>query len=181
VHILHHVSSYDPRHRGVRDIEKSMKCFSTVLHIVYHIYVKLKNQDNIWKSSLLPIYQKNPKLAGNGRKAVSLQRNAERSADEPSLFWELLNVVKEGRVLVFAWWCIGAGMCTGVIWNFLLWYTEDLAINSHIEWLKTLQGLMTGVQCFLGELPFNFISGIVLKKLGHVNVMSLVLLTYAIR
>lgn len=95
--------------------------------------------------------------------------------------WELLSVVKEGRVLVFGWWCIGAGMCTGVIWNFLFWYTEDLATNYHIAWLKTLQGLLIGVQCFLGEMPFNFLCGSVLKKLGHVNVMSLVLLIYAIR
>lgn len=110
--------------------------------------------------------------------ATLRKKNPECSADEPSLFRELLNVVKEGRVLVFAWWCIGAGMCTAVIWNFLFWYTDDLAMGARV---KTLQGLMTGVQCFLGELPFNFISGMVLKKLGHVNVMSLVLLIYAIR
>ncbi|XP_077273371.1 uncharacterized protein LOC143903554 isoform X2 [Temnothorax americanus] len=72
-------------------------------------------------------------------------------------------------------------MCTEVIWNFLFWYSEDLTVSSHVTWGKTLQGLMTGVQCFLGELPFNFVSGSVLKKLGHVNVMSLVLLIYAIR
>uniref|UniRef100_V9IMR8 Major facilitator superfamily domain-containing protein 6 n=2 Tax=Apis cerana TaxID=7461 RepID=V9IMR8_APICE len=73
-------------------------------------------------------------------------------------------------------------MCTSVVWNFLFWYTEDLANSSfQITHLKTLQGLLTGVQCFLGELPFNFISGNVLRKLGHVNVMSLVLLIYAIR
>ncbi|XP_012528548.1 major facilitator superfamily domain-containing protein 6 isoform X1 [Monomorium pharaonis] len=113
--------------------------------------------------------------------ATLKKKDPECSADEPSLFRELLSVVKEGRVLVFAWWCIGAGMCTGVIWNFLFWYSEDLAANSHLTWIKTLQGLMTGVQCFLGELPFNFVSGSVLKKLGHVNVMSLVLLIYAIR
>ncbi|XP_072755579.1 major facilitator superfamily domain-containing protein 6 isoform X1 [Anoplolepis gracilipes] len=114
--------------------------------------------------------------------AVTLnKKNPECSTSEPSLFRELLNVVKEGRVLVFAWWCIGAGMCTAVIWNFLFWYSEDLASSSHIGWIKTLQGLMTGVQCFLGELPFNFASGSILKKLGHINVMSLVLLIYAIR
>nr|XP_012227853.1 PREDICTED: major facilitator superfamily domain-containing protein 6 [Linepithema humile]XP_012227854.1 PREDICTED: major facilitator superfamily domain-containing protein 6 [Linepithema humile]XP_012227855.1 PREDICTED: major facilitator superfamily domain-containing protein 6 [Linepithema humile] len=113
--------------------------------------------------------------------ATLRKKNPECSADEPSLLRELLNVVKEARVLVFAWWCIGAGMCTAVVWNFLFWYMEDLAMSSHITWIKTLQGLMTGVQCFLGELPFNFISGSVLKKLGHVNVMSLVLLIYAIR
>lgn len=83
--------------------------------------------------------------------------------------------------MVFGWWCIGAGMCTGVVWNFLFWYTEDLATGSQFTWLKTLQGLLIGIQSFLGELPFNFISGSVLKKLGHINVMSLVLLIYAIR
>lgn len=84
--------------------------------------------------------------------------------------------------MAFGWWCIGTGMCTSVVWNFLFWYTEDLAkSNFQITHLKTLQGLLTGVQCFLGELPFNFISGNVLRKLGHVNVMSLVLLIYAIR
>ncbi|KAL0103099.1 hypothetical protein PUN28_017440 [Cardiocondyla obscurior] len=113
--------------------------------------------------------------------ATLKKKNTECSADEPSLFRELLTVVREGRVLVFAWWCIGAGMCTAVIWNFVFWYSEDLVASSHVTWIKTLQGLMTGVQCFLGELPFNFVSGSVLKKLGHVNVMSLVLLIYAIR
>ncbi|XP_011861264.1 PREDICTED: major facilitator superfamily domain-containing protein 6-B [Vollenhovia emeryi] len=113
--------------------------------------------------------------------ATLKKKSPECSADEPSLFRELLSVAKEGRVLVFAWWCIGAGMCTAVIWNFLFWYSEELAVSSHVTWSKTLQGLMTGVQCFLGELPFNFVSGTVLKKLGHVNVMSLVLLVYAIR
>ncbi|KAF3425777.1 hypothetical protein E2986_10071 [Frieseomelitta varia] len=113
--------------------------------------------------------------------ATLRKKNPEYSEDEPSILWELLTILKEGNVLAFGWWCIGAGMCTSVVWNFLFWYTEDLANNSQITWLKTLQGLMTGVQCFLGELPFNFISGTVLQKLGHVNVMSLVLLVYAIR
>ncbi|KOC63116.1 Major facilitator superfamily domain-containing protein 6 [Habropoda laboriosa] len=109
------------------------------------------------------------------------KKNPECSEDEPSILWELVTVFKDGNVLVFGWWCIGAGMCTSVVWNFLFWYTEDLAGSSQITRLKTLQGLLTGIQCFLGELPFNFISGSVLRKLGHVNVMSLVLLIYAIR
>lgn len=73
-------------------------------------------------------------------------------------------------------------MCTGVIWNFLFWYTEEISpAQSQKEWLKTLQGLLTGVQCFLGEMPFNFISGNILRKVGHINVMSLVLLAFSIR
>lgn len=113
--------------------------------------------------------------------ATLKKKNPDSSEEEPSILWELLAICKDGNVMAFGWWCIGAGMCTGVIWNFLFWYTEDLATSSQVAWLKTLQGFLTGVQCFLGELPFNFISGRVLRKLGHVNVMSLVLLVYAIR
>nr|XP_034183921.1 major facilitator superfamily domain-containing protein 6 [Osmia lignaria]XP_034183929.1 major facilitator superfamily domain-containing protein 6 [Osmia lignaria]XP_034183937.1 major facilitator superfamily domain-containing protein 6 [Osmia lignaria]XP_034183947.1 major facilitator superfamily domain-containing protein 6 [Osmia lignaria]XP_034183956.1 major facilitator superfamily domain-containing protein 6 [Osmia lignaria]XP_034183966.1 major facilitator superfamily domain-containing pr len=113
--------------------------------------------------------------------ATLRKKNPDCSEDEPSIFQELFTIFKEGNVLAFGWWCIGAGMCTSVIWNFLFWYTEDLATGVQITWLKTLQGLLTGIQCFVGELPFNFISGTVLRKLGHVNVMSLVLLIYAIR
>ncbi|KAK2587718.1 hypothetical protein KPH14_003831 [Odynerus spinipes] len=105
----------------------------------------------------------------------------ECSEQEPSMLRELLTVGREGKVWVFGWWCIGAGMCTGVVWNFLFWYTEEIATFAQTKWLKTLQGLLTGIQCFLAELPFNFMSGSILKKLGHVNVMSLVLLTYSIR
>ena len=95
--------------------------------------------------------------------------------------WELGSIAREGRVLVFAWWCIGVGMCTGVIWNFLFLYTQELSSLSKVEWLKSLQGLLIGVQSFFGEMPFNFISGTVLRKIGHINAMSLVLLVYAIR
>ncbi|CAD6232846.1 GSCOCG00007011001-RA-CDS [Cotesia congregata] len=107
------------------------------------------------------------------------KKSVDRTDDDPSVLWELGAVAREGRVLVFIFWCVGAGICTGVVWNFLFWYTEDIATNK--DWLKTLQGLLIGVQYFLGELPFNFISARVLKKLGHINVMSLVLIIYAVR
>ncbi|XP_046411024.1 major facilitator superfamily domain-containing protein 6 isoform X1 [Neodiprion fabricii] len=113
---------------------------------------------------------------------VSSTLKKKECADrEPSVLWEIWNVGKEGRVLAFIWWCIGAGICTGVVWNFLFLYTEEIATGDQVDWLKTLQGLLTGVQCFAGEMPFNFISGAILQRLGHVNVMSLVLLVYAIR
>ncbi|XP_043492952.1 major facilitator superfamily domain-containing protein 6 [Polistes fuscatus] len=111
----------------------------------------------------------------------TLRKKNPECSDEPSMLKELLTVAKEPNVWIFGWWCIGAGMCTGVVWNFLFWHTENLATISQIKWLKTLQGLLTGIQCFLAELPFNFLSGSILKKFGHINVMSLVLLIYAIR
>lgn len=47
--------------------------------------------------------------------------------------------------------------------------------------MKTLQGLAMGIQCFGGELPFFFISGWLLNKIGHVNAMTLVLFTFGVR
>lgn len=55
--------------------------------------------------------------------------------------------------------------------------------NNHDQrkWLKTLQGLAQGIQCFGGELPFFFWSGWIIKRLGHVNCMALVLGVMSIR
>lgn len=49
------------------------------------------------------------------------------------------------------------------------------------EKIKTLQGLVQSFQTFGGELPFFFISGWFINKVGHVNSMTLVLLTLGIR
>lgn len=89
------------------------------------------------------------------------------------------------RVVVFFCWCIVVGLGTAGIWNFLFWHLEDLAAAQEgcntSDSLKTLQGLVMAIQCFGGELPFFFISGKLLKKIGHINAMSLVLLGFGIR
>lgn len=63
-------------------------------------------------------------------------------------------------------------------------YIEDVASMYECStqgWIKTLQGLIMGVQCFGGELPFFFWSGSIIKRLGHLNCMSLVLGVFAFR
>lgn len=89
------------------------------------------------------------------------------------------------RIVVFFVWCIVVGLCTALVWNFLFWHLEDLADQAEgcdqQARMKTLQGLAMGIQCFGGELPFFFISGWLLNKIGHVNAMTLVLLTFGIR
>ncbi|XP_064083016.1 major facilitator superfamily domain-containing protein 6-B-like [Macrobrachium nipponense] len=64
-----------------------------------------------------------------------------------------------------------------------LMLVEDVAFewNCHFQALKLLQGLIMGVQCFGGELPFFFLSGWFIKKLGHVHAMSLVIGVFGIR
>lgn len=60
---------------------------------------------------------------------------------------------------------------------------EDVAYewDCHFGALKLLQGLIMGVQCFGGEIPFFFLSGWFIQKLGHVNAMSLVIGVFGIR
>lgn len=67
---------------------------------------------------------------------------------------------------------------------FFFRYLEDVASMyecSSQAWIKTLQGLAMGVQCFGGELPLFFWSGWIIKRLGHLNCMSLVLGVFAFR
>ncbi|KAL4082826.1 hypothetical protein QTP88_029482 [Uroleucon formosanum] len=62
---------------------------------------------------------------------------------------------------------------------------EDMvsANNDQVQqaWLKTLQGLAQGIQCFGGEIPFFFWSGWIIKKLGYGNCMAVVMGAMAIR
>lgn len=61
---------------------------------------------------------------------------------------------------VFLIWTISVGLCTGLIWNFLFWHIEDISgLNCEVEYVKTLQGLVSAIQTFGGEIPFMFVSG----------------------
>ncbi|XP_013146484.1 PREDICTED: major facilitator superfamily domain-containing protein 6-A [Papilio polytes] len=83
--------------------------------------------------------------------------------------------------LVFMLWTIAVGLCTGLLWQFLFWLLEDIYGCDNSDYVKTLQGLVSAIQTFGGEIPFMFASGYILKKLGHVNMMSLVLFAFGVR
>lgn len=51
----------------------------------------------------------------------------------------------------------------------------------HQELMKTLQGIALAVQSFGGELPFFFISGWLVNKMGHSNAMTMVLFAFGVR
>ncbi|XP_017957295.1 major facilitator superfamily domain-containing protein 6 [Drosophila navojoa] len=87
------------------------------------------------------------------------------------------------RCVVFFLWCVAIGLGTALIWNFLFIYLEELAkpFDNGANFIKTLEGLVMSIQCFGGELPFFFMSGWILKRIGHVNAMSLVLFGFGVR
>lgn len=47
--------------------------------------------------------------------------------------------------------------------------------------MKTILGLVSGVQCFLGELPSFFIFGWLIKKISHTNLMTLIPFVVGVR
>ncbi|GLV42704.1 Sugar baby [Carabus blaptoides fortunei] len=97
-------------------------------------------------------------------------------------------LISRPRIVVFLCWCAFVGACTGCLWQFQFWLLEDLArlqennsgCDMHL-WIKTLEGLVMGIQCLGGELPFFFLSGWILKRIGHIHCMSIVLLGIGIR
>ncbi|KAK9500670.1 hypothetical protein O3M35_001894 [Rhynocoris fuscipes] len=115
---------------------------------------------------------------------VSSRIKYKQSRSSPSILRDMGRLLSEVKILVFLVWCVCVGMCTAMVWNFLLWYLEDLASLHGCgtkAWIKTLEGLAMGIQCFGGELPFFFLSGWILKKIGHINAMTIVLLTLGTR
>ncbi|CAI6371703.1 unnamed protein product [Macrosiphum euphorbiae] len=88
-------------------------------------------------------------------------------------------------MITFCIWSIFNTLLHTIVTNFLFWYMEDMvsANNDHSQraWLKTLQGLAQGIQCFGGEIPFFFWSGWIIRKIGYGNCMALVMGSMAIR
>ncbi|CAI6357550.1 unnamed protein product [Macrosiphum euphorbiae] len=88
-------------------------------------------------------------------------------------------------MISFCIWSIFNTLFHTIVTHFLFWYMEDLvsANDDHSQraWLKTLQGLAQGIQCFGGEIPFFFWSGWIIRKMGYGNCMALVLAAMGVR
>lgn len=98
-----------------------------------------------------------------------------------SIFRDVRLLFSGWRTTVFAFWCFVTGLFSGIVWNFLFWFLEDISTAEDLQWSKTLQGLDSLFTTIIGELPFFFISGWILKKLGHIRLMSLVLFAISVR
>ncbi|CAI6371832.1 unnamed protein product [Macrosiphum euphorbiae] len=96
---------------------------------------------------------------------------------------DVKKLLTEFRIVAFIVWVVLFGFFVSFLWNFLFWYLEDLSTFYHPEtksWMKTLQGLAILIQCFGGEVPSFFLSGYILKRVGHMNVFSIMFFVYAL-
>lgn len=96
---------------------------------------------------------------------------------------EIVPLLRNPCVVLYLLWVVCVGICTGLVWQFLFWLLEDLAAAKGCEtyaWIKTLEGAAIAVQS-LSEVVILFLSGWIIKKLGHERSMSLVLYAVAVK
>ncbi|XP_014287827.1 major facilitator superfamily domain-containing protein 6-B isoform X2 [Halyomorpha halys] len=115
---------------------------------------------------------------------VFLKIKVKFTKQSQNLMGDMKTLFTDLRICLFMFWCFLGGVYCAIIWNFLFWFIEDLALSSpgfDQSRLSTLEGLMLTVQCYLGEIPFFFTSGWILKKVGPPKSMVIVLFAIAIR
>lgn len=76
---------------------------------------------------------------------------------------------------------VSAKQRNNFMWILAIDINPDDFSCGHQELMKTLQGIALAVQSFGGELPFFFISGWLVNKMGHSNAMTMVLFAFGVR
>jgi len=123
---------------------------------------------------------------------ISSRMQISTSVKSSSMFRDMRHLLSTPRVMIFVIWCTAVGILTSVVWQWLLWFLQDLSIAMHsdkfgcrdsegLDWVTLLLGLNMGIQCWVGEVPMFFLSGSVIKTLGHSNTMTLVLGAFGVR
>ncbi|CAL1274951.1 unnamed protein product [Larinioides sclopetarius] len=92
-----------------------------------------------------------------------------------SILKDIGTTMKSAEFLCFEIGVLLMGIGLGFTWFYLIWFVTSIGGN------RLLCGLVQTVQSFAGDVPFFFISGWVLKKIGYFNIMSLALFACAVR
>ncbi|XP_057663490.1 uncharacterized protein LOC130898309 isoform X1 [Diorhabda carinulata] len=98
-----------------------------------------------------------------------------------NIFKDLKNLMKDKRVVVFLIFAVFSGIVDSFIVYYLFWYLEDLAQMSRIGNIKLLEGVIVAAETLGGEVIFFSISGMILKRFGHVHCFSMCFINYALR
>ncbi|XP_077290648.1 major facilitator superfamily domain-containing protein 6 [Arctopsyche grandis] len=94
----------------------------------------------------------------------------------------LMNLFKQPPIFIFVIFAIVVGILDSFIIYYMLWFMEDVAIQSNnLGNIKFLEGLTIAVESFGGEILFFAYSGKILKYLGFQHTLSLGLFCYGLR
>ncbi|KAG8179139.1 hypothetical protein JTE90_015329 [Oedothorax gibbosus] len=84
-------------------------------------------------------------------------------------------VLRNAEFLVFELGVLLNGIGGGMLWVYQVWFLTSIGASS------LLCGLVQTVQNFLGVIPFMFYSSWFIKRVGHLNILSLSMAAYCIR
>ncbi|CAL1274954.1 unnamed protein product [Larinioides sclopetarius] len=88
---------------------------------------------------------------------------------------DIRKIFSSFETIVFACAVYIIGALTGLLWNYELWFLEDLGAT------QTLVGLCLAVQCLIAEVPCFFFSGWLIQLLGHFYCIICTFAAFAIR
>lgn len=106
---------------------------------------------------------------------VGFRWNLKTSKKSRAVLKNVGPLLKKPRHLCFLLDIFVVGCCSSIHWYYSYWYFTDLKAS------KLLMGLTLAAQSLLGDLPFMFISGWLIAKLKHINVVRLAFLGFFVK
>ncbi|KAG8179146.1 hypothetical protein JTE90_015336 [Oedothorax gibbosus] len=92
-----------------------------------------------------------------------------------NIYKDFVKVFCQFKMMAFMLSVLVIGAFTALMWTLLFWHLMDLGGTSG------LLGLVSAVQCFLGELVFFFFAGRIISTLGPFNILSLNFICFGVR
>uniref|UniRef100_A0A2H8TQW3 Major facilitator superfamily domain-containing protein 6-A n=1 Tax=Melanaphis sacchari TaxID=742174 RepID=A0A2H8TQW3_9HEMI len=114
----------------------------------------------------------------------NLLKVPETDGQTTNILKDVKIVLKKAKVCVFLVWATIGGIFIVYIWYYFIWYLDDLATNYHPErksMLSSIEGFSVTIQCFIGEVPFFYLSGHLIKRTGHMTAFSISFAIFAFR
>ncbi|KAK7086886.1 hypothetical protein SK128_018668 [Halocaridina rubra] len=87
------------------------------------------------------------------------------------------------KMIIFLITVLVGGITMGTQWTFFFIVVEDVAASydPNFSYIKLIQGVLLGIDCFFGEVPFLFLSSYVIKRIGNVRTFCCVLIILTLR
>lgn len=103
------------------------------------------------------------------------QLKVENAKTSKNIFKDVGSLIVKPRILLFLLLVLFVGIFRGMSSYYVFWYLRSLNAS------QFLLGCTSAVLCFLGELPFFFFSGWIIKKIGHMNTFVVSYISYGLK
>ncbi|GBN13413.1 hypothetical protein AVEN_270057-1 [Araneus ventricosus] len=92
-----------------------------------------------------------------------------------NIFRDVTGLIVKPRIILFMCLAFFTGLYRGIASYYIFLYLRDLNASQFVL------GCASAVLCFLGELPFFFLSGWIILKIGHMNTFIVSFAAYGVR